>query len=193
MAITAFLSRSPGLFKPGAQPFWDMVLIPASSLQLIWSSELQLQLLNRGSWGPPLLGAGSLYRILSPTDWNFLSPGLYNNLTTTLLPARVTISHSIRPLDSQGYILIFLDRMHLLFTLVHFLFWQPGRVGVNIQHMFKNKLHFNTFYERILVRVWTFQPNLVHTHTHTHIYIYIYTILPSHLIKMILIWLLKGN
>ena len=41
MAITAFLSRSPGLLNRslGAQPLWDMVLIPASSLQL--------QLLNR--------------------------------------------------------------------------------------------------------------------------------------------------
>ena len=38
-----------------------MALIPASSLQL--------QLLNRRSWGPPLLGAGSLFSILSPTDW----------------------------------------------------------------------------------------------------------------------------
>ena len=65
----------------GAQPFWDMVLIPASSLQLIWGSELQL--LNRGSWGPPLLGVGSLYSTLSPTDLTFLSPGLYNNLTYT--------------------------------------------------------------------------------------------------------------
>ena len=45
----------------GGQPLWDMVLIPASSLKL--------QLLNRGSWSPPLLGAGSLYSILSPTDW----------------------------------------------------------------------------------------------------------------------------
>ena len=26
--------------------------------------------------GPPLLGVGSLYRVLSPTDLNFLSPGL---------------------------------------------------------------------------------------------------------------------
>ena len=50
----------------GAQPLWDMVLIPASSLQL----------LNQRSWGPPLLGAGSLYSILSPTDWtSCLHPG----------------------------------------------------------------------------------------------------------------------
>ena len=93
MAITAFLSRSPGLLNRGpgglgAQPLWDMVLIPAFSLQL--------QLLNQGPLGPPLLGAGTLYSYLSPTDLNFLSPGLYNNLTPTLLPAGVTISHPIR-------------------------------------------------------------------------------------------------
>ena len=36
----------------------------------------------------------------------------------------------IQPVHGQGYnILIFLDRMLLLFTQVHFLFWQPGRVG----------------------------------------------------------------
>ena len=43
----------------GAQPLWDMFLIPASSLQL--------RLLNRESWEPPLFGAGFLYRIFSPT------------------------------------------------------------------------------------------------------------------------------
>ena len=37
MAIIVFLFRSTGLLNqgPGAQPLWDMVLIPASSLQLI--------------------------------------------------------------------------------------------------------------------------------------------------------------
>ena len=38
-------------------------------------------------------------------------------------------SHSIQPIHGQGYILIFLDRMHLLFTQVHFQFWQLDRVG----------------------------------------------------------------
>ena len=118
-------AAQPGTWGPSS--CWDMLLIPSSSLQLIWGSELQL--LNRGSWGPPLLCAGSVYRILSPTYLNFLSPGLYNNLTPTHLPASITISHSIQPLDSQGHLLIFLNRMHLLFTQVHFLFWQLSRVG----------------------------------------------------------------
>ena len=98
IAITAFLSRSPGQ-------------------------------LNREPGGPVSLGHVPHSGIFSPTGLNFLSPWLYNNLTSTLLPVSVTISHSIQPLDSQGYILIFLDRMHLLFTQVHFLFWQLGRVG----------------------------------------------------------------
>ena len=75
-----------------------MFLLPASSLQLIWS----------------------------PTD-----------LTSCLHPGYIIVhcppsscghhkSHSIQPIHSQGYILIFLDQMHLLFTQVHFLFWQLG-------------------------------------------------------------------
>ena len=35
----------------------------------------------------------------------------------------------IQPVHVQGYILIFLDMMYLLFTQVHILFWRPGRVG----------------------------------------------------------------
>ena len=100
MAITAFLSRSPGL-------------------------------LNRGHGGPASLRHGPHSSIFSSTDLNFLSPGLYNNLTTTLLSASVTISHSIQTLDSQGcpWSPDIFDRTHLLFTQVHFS-WQlwPGSV-----------------------------------------------------------------
>ena len=35
-------------------------------------------------------------------------------------------THSIQPVDSQGYPLDTFDQMHLLFTQVHFLFWQLG-------------------------------------------------------------------
>ena len=124
LAITAFLSRSPGL-------------------------------LNRGPRGPASLGAGFLNRILSPTrlipnrligglrapsagcwlsqphlisNWlNFLCTELYNSSTSTffLWASQITL---IQPIHGQGYTLLFLDRLHLLFTLVHFLFWQPGRV-----------------------------------------------------------------
>ena len=88
-------AAQPGAWGPSL--CWDMVLIPASSLQLTWTS------CRRGYiiiWHPPT------------------SRERHN-------------SHSIQPLDSQGspwYPDIF-DRMHLLFTLVHFFFWQLGRVG----------------------------------------------------------------
>ena len=74
-----------------------------------WAAQL-------GAWGPTLLGACFLYRILSLTDWTSCAPSYI------IIPL-------IQPVHSQGYILIFLDRMHLLFTQVHFLFWQPSQVG----------------------------------------------------------------
>ena len=99
-----------------------------SSFQHLLSNWSDLQLLNRRSSGPPLLCAGFLYRILSPNGLisNWCSPGLYNCSTYTffLLASQIAL---IQPVHGQAYILIFLDRMHLLFTQAHFLFWQLGR------------------------------------------------------------------
>ena len=108
-----------------------------------------------GLEGPVSLGAGYLYRILSLTrliinwligglrapsagcqlslphlvsNWlNFLCTELYNSSTSTffLWASQIAL---IQPIHGQGYTLLFLDRIHLLFTLVHFLFWQPSRV-----------------------------------------------------------------
>ena len=88
----------------GPQPLWDMFLNPASSPQLVWSPTR-----------------------LNPNWLNFLCTELYNSSTPTffLWASQIAL---IQPVHGQGYILIFLDRMHLLFTLVHFLFWQPGWV-----------------------------------------------------------------
>ena len=63
---SAFLSHSPGLLNPGpgAQPLWVIVFSTASYLQLVWSPNRLI-----GAWGLPLLGAGFLYRVLSPSDW----------------------------------------------------------------------------------------------------------------------------
>ena len=99
---SAFLSTSPGLLNrgPGAHPLWVLVFSTASYLQLVWS----------------------------PTDW--ISCALSNIIVKR--PPSSCGRHNfalIQPVHGQGYtILIFLDRMHLLFTQVHFLFWQPGRV-----------------------------------------------------------------
>ena len=60
------------------------------------------------------------------TNWlNFL---LYNSSMPTffLWASQIAL---IQPVHCQGYIVRFLDWMHLLFTQVHFLFWPPSRVG----------------------------------------------------------------
>ena len=76
----------------------------------------------------------------SARTWFSFQHLLSNQLTSCLHPGYIIVrcplsscerhkSHSIQPVHSQGYILILLDRMHLLFIQVHFLFWQLGWVG----------------------------------------------------------------
>ena len=82
-----------------------------------------------GAWGPSLSGCWfSLPHLISNWSNLQLCTELYNSTTSTffLWVSQIAL---IQPVHGQGYILIFLDRMHLLFTQVHFLFWQPGRVG----------------------------------------------------------------
>ena len=81
--------------------------------------------LNQGPGGPASLG--HISQLLS--NWlNFLCNELYNCSPSIFFFWASQIA-PIQPVHGQGYILIFLDRMHLLFTQVHFLFWQPDRVG----------------------------------------------------------------
>ena len=157
MAITVFLSRSPGLLN------WGPTLLGAGFLYRILSPTPTAQ---SGAWGSTLLGAGFLYRILSSTAsaqsgawgcWlslphllsnysNFLCTELYNSSTSTffLWASQITL---IQPVHGQGYILIFLEWMHLLFTLVYFLFWQPGRFGsqytTHVSSLVKGGIYFN--------------------------------------------------
>ena len=70
-----FWAAQPG---PGVHPLWDMVLIPSSSLHMIWTPTAQPGVLKT-----PLLSAGSLYSILSPTNSNFLCTELYYCFTPT--------------------------------------------------------------------------------------------------------------
>ena len=122
MAITAFLSRSPGLLNRGPGGSVSLGHVPHSNwfdLQLIWSPTAQSGVLRAPSAG----------------CW-FSLPHLISNCLTSCLHLGYIIVryppsscgrhklHSIQPDHGQGYILIFLDRMHLLFTQMHFLFWQ---------------------------------------------------------------------
>ena len=121
LAITAFLSRSPGLLNrgPGGPLCWVLVFSTASLSNCNYTIGGQ-RAHSAGCWlSLPLL----------VTNWlNFLCTDLYNSSTSTffLWASQFAL---IQPVHGQGYILIFFDRMHLLFTQVHFLSWQPGRVG----------------------------------------------------------------
>ena len=75
-----------------------------------------------GAWGPSLCWDMDLI----PTHLNFLSPGLYNNLTSTHFMRASQFALNSTPYQSRLPPDIF-DRMHLLFTRVHFFFWQLGR------------------------------------------------------------------
>ena len=97
-----------------------------------------------------LLGHGSHSSIFSPTNLNFLSPGLYNNLTSTYFLRASQFALNSTPRQSRSLPDIF-DRMHLLFTQVHFFFWQLGRVGgqyatilFTINHLFAHSLMFSS-------------------------------------------------
>ena len=108
--------------------------------QLLWLSQPFFSVLlgcpTGGLGAQPLLGHGSHSSIFSPTDLNFLSPGLYNNFTSTnfLRGSQFAFNSTTRQSKSSPDIL---DRMQLLFTQVHFFFWQFGRgqYVTNIRHL----------------------------------------------------------
>ena len=115
MAITAFLSCSPGLLNwwPGGPA--SLGHVPHSS---IFSPTATAQSGPEGPLCCVLVFSTASY--LQLTDF-LSSPGLYNSLTSTffLWVSQIAL---IQPVHGQGYIMIFLDQMHLLFTQVHFLF-----------------------------------------------------------------------
>ena len=112
-------AAQPGAWGPSLSGCWF-------SLPHLISNSSDPQLLNRG------LRAHSAGCWLSlpylVTNWlNFLCTELYNGSTSTFFSWASQIA-LIQPIHGQGYTLLFLDRMHLLSTLVHFLFWLPDRV-----------------------------------------------------------------
>ena len=115
MATTAFLSRSPGLLKLGAGGPASLGHGPNSS---IFSPTAQ-----SGVPMAPLLGAGSLYRILSPTDSNFLCTELYYCFTPTQFNLSTVKVISLIP--STGCT-CYLHRC---------IFYFDSSAGVNMQHL----------------------------------------------------------
>ena len=104
--------------------------------QLFWQQQHFFPVLlgcSTGGWlgAQPLLGHGSYSSIFSPTDLNFLSPGLYNNLTFTyfLRASQLALNSTLRQSRLSSNIF---DRMHLLFTPVHFSSDSPAGLEVNM-------------------------------------------------------------
>ena len=122
LAITAFLSRSPGLLNRGPL-CWVLVFSTASYLQL----------LNRWPKGPPLLGAGLLYRILSPTYWTSCAPSYIfvqrppssrgRHKSHSFNPSTVKVIFWYSPIGCTCY-------LHRCISY----FDSPARLEVNIQH-----------------------------------------------------------
>ena len=129
LAITAFLSCSPGLLNWGPGCPASLGHVSQSS---IFSRTGLIPNCSIGGPEGPSAGCCFLYSIISPTLWspnwlNFLCTELYNSSTPTffLWASQIALIQSIH---GQGYTLLFLDRMHLLFTQMHFLFWQLSHV-----------------------------------------------------------------
>ena len=103
--------------------------------QLFWLSQLFFPVLlgcSPGGLGAqPLLGHGSHSSIFSLTDLNFLSPGLYNNLTSTYFLRASQFALNSTPQQSRSPPDIF-DRIHLLFNRCISSF--DSLAGVNMQH-----------------------------------------------------------
>ena len=95
---------------------------------LFWLSQPFFPILlgcSTGGLGAQPLQGHSSHSSIFLSNWSEL-PGLYNNLTPTyfLQVSQFALNSTSRQSRSPPEIF---DRMHLLFTQVHFFFWQLGR------------------------------------------------------------------
>ena len=124
LAITAFLPVLLGCSTSLSGSWFSLphLISNSSDPDLVWSP-------NGSVGGLRVSSAGCWLSLphLVPNWLNFLWTELYNSSSPTffLWASQIAL---IKPIHGQGYTLLFLDRMHLLFTLMHFLFWLPSRV-----------------------------------------------------------------
>ena len=105
------------------------------------------QTAQSGAWALHLLGAGFLYRILSPTDWISCALGYI----IVYRPPSSCGRHNfalIQPVHGQGYnILIFLDRMHRYLHRCISYFDSSAGSKVNMQqHVIVSCFRFEDFF-----------------------------------------------
>ena len=116
--------------QPGA---WGSAYLGAGFLYRILSlTGLVSKLINRGPerslcWVLAFSTASYSNWSGLQTNWLPVFTEVYNSSTPTFFLWASQL-HSFNPSRVKVIILIFLDRMHLLFTQVHFLFWQPSKV-----------------------------------------------------------------
>ena len=140
IAITAFLSRSPGL-------------------------------LNRGPGGPASLGAGPLYRILSPTDSTFCAPSYIIAPRTPSSCGRHK-SHSFNP--STVKVISWYSSTGCTCYLHWCISYFDSLAGVNMLHMLLEgsynrnflKEFFENFWLYILRRNWVLIIDVIHNYFH---------------------------
>ena len=121
LAITAFLSRSPGLLNrgPSISGCWF-------SLPHLISNSSDPQLSIRGLMAPSAGYWLSLPHLVS--NWlNFLCTGLYNSSTPTFF-LWTSQSHSFNPSTVKVIFWYSLSGCTCYLHKCIFLFWQPGRV-----------------------------------------------------------------
>ena len=118
MAITAFLSRSPGLLNRGPGGPASLGHGPHSSIFSPTDLRLWTPIAQSGVLRTP--SAGCSFSLL-----HLIPKWLELPVHRVILLFYV---HSIQPVDSQGYHLDTFNLKHQLFAQVHFLFWQLGPV-----------------------------------------------------------------
>ena len=90
-----------------------------------------------GSWGLPLLGAGSLYSILSPTDSNFLCTKLYYCFTPTQFNLSTV---KVIPLIPSTGCTCYLHRCISYFD---------SSAGVNMQQLYCDQLYLKLLHNNV--------------------------------------------
>ena len=107
LAITVFLSRSPGLLNRGPGGPASLGHVPQSSifLQLVWSPAAQ-----SGVPRAPSAGCCFLYSIIFQLSLNFLCTELYNSSTPTQsLPINAQRNMQLQP-SLEWHVLIIIER-----------------------------------------------------------------------------------
>ena len=150
----------------GAQPHWDMFLIPASSLQLVWSPTGLISNCNCSIGGLRAHSAGcwlSLPHLAS--NWlNFQCIELYNCSTSTffLWASQIAL---IQPVHGHGYILIFVERCTYYLHRCISYFDSPAESEVYIQWIYHESIKLNG---SDYCYVWlTIQSNISHLIIHS--------------------------